>query len=140
MPTLYVLEPGSRLEKEYSRLLVTKDDEVLMRVPIGRVSQVVLIGWTGMTTPAMHALLQREIPVLLVRRSGKLLGRLLPPTAANLPLRQEQYRRNDDETFCLELARAIVMGKIRNQRTLALRLVRRHNHIDILPISLGKTW
>ena len=60
MPTLYVTEAGARLEKEYGRLLVTKDDEVLFRTPIGRVDQVVLVGRTGATTPAMHALLQRR--------------------------------------------------------------------------------
>jgi CRISPR-associated protein Cas1 len=130
MSTLYLIEPGSRLEKEYGRLLVTKDDEVLLRVPISRVSQVVFVGRVGATTAALQALLNAEIPLLLVNRSGNLRGRLLGPTPANLPLRQEQYRRNDDPDFCLRLARQIASGKIRNQRTLALRLARRHAHID----------
>ncbi|MCA9946823.1 MAG: CRISPR-associated endonuclease Cas1 [Anaerolineales bacterium] len=130
MPTLYVIEPGSRLEKEYQRLLVTKEDEILLRLPIQRVSQVVLVGRVGVTTPALHALLQAEIPLLIINRSGKLKGRLLPPTAPNLPLRQQQYQRNDDPDFCLRLAQAIVAAKIHNQRTLALRLARRHPHID----------
>ena len=130
MPTLYVLEPGARLEKDYQRLLVVKNDELLMRVPIQRVTQVVLIGRVGATTPALHALLHAEIPLLFVNRSGKLLGRLLPPTHGNLPLRQEQYRRNDDHAFCQALTKAIVAAKIHNQRTLALRLARRHSHIS----------
>lgn len=129
MPTLYLIEPGSRLEKEHQRLLVTKEDEVLLRVPLQHVTQVVLIGQVGVTTPALHALLAAETPLLLVSRSGRLLGRLVPPTAANLPRRQEQYRRNDDPDFCLSLARAIVAGKIHNQRTLALRLARRRETI-----------
>ncbi len=139
MPTLYVLEPGARLEKEYQRLLVTKHDEVLFRVPIQRVSQVVLIGQTGVTTPALHALLRAEIPLLIVNRSGKLQGRLLPPTAANLPLRQEQYRRNDDDAFCFALTQAIVAAKIHNQRVLALRLARRRRQIDSRGLDALKT-
>ena len=130
MPTLYVLEPGARLEKEYQRLLVVKDDELLLRVPIQRVTQVVLIGRVGVTTPALHALLHAEIPLLIVNRSGKLQGRLLPPTGGNLPLRQEQYRRNDDAAFCFSLTQAIVATKIHNQRVLGLRLARRRQHID----------
>lgn len=43
MPTLYVIEPGAQVEKEYYHLLVTKEDEVLLRVPIQQVSQVVLV-------------------------------------------------------------------------------------------------
>ena len=130
MPTLYVIEPGARIEKEYGRLLVTKDDEVLMRVPLQRVSQVVLVGRAGVTTPALHALLNANVPLLLTSRSGKTLGRLLPPTASNLPLRQAQYRRNDQGDFSHRLAQAIVVGKIRNQRVLAQRLARRHPHIQ----------
>ncbi|GAB4281971.1 MAG: CRISPR-associated endonuclease Cas1 [Candidatus Promineifilaceae bacterium] len=125
MSTLYLMEPGSRLEKEYNRLLITKDDEILFRVPIRRVTQVILIGRTGTTTPALHALLHHQIPLLLVSRTGKLHGRLLPPTHGRLPLRQQQHRRNDDPAFTLHFARAIVAAKIHNQRTLALRLVRR---------------
>ncbi|HFD40294.1 MAG TPA: CRISPR-associated endonuclease Cas1 [Anaerolineae bacterium] len=125
MPTLYVVEPGARIEKEYHRLLVTKEDEVLLRVPLRRVSQVVLVGRVGVTTPALHALLQAQTPLLLVRRTGALVGRLTPAMPRNLPLRQAQYRRNDDAAFCLAMTRAIVAGKLRNQRVLALRILRR---------------
>ncbi|RMH34900.1 MAG: type I-D CRISPR-associated endonuclease Cas1, partial [Gammaproteobacteria bacterium] len=92
MSTLYVTEPGARIEKEYHRLLVTKDDEVLLRVPLRKITAVVLVGRVGTTTPALHALLNNRIPLMLVSRTGKLLGRLRPPTASNLPLRQEQFR------------------------------------------------
>lgn len=131
MSTLYVIEPGSRLEKDYQRLLVVKDDQTLMRVPLQRVTQVVLVGTVGVTTPALHALLDAEIPLLLITRSGKLLGRLLPPTGGNLLLRQAQHHRNDDAPFSLALTRAIVTAKIHNQRILALRIARRHPHINI---------
>ena len=52
MATLYVTEQGARIEKEYRRLLVTTHDEVLLAVPLGRVSEVVLVGRVGATTPA----------------------------------------------------------------------------------------
>jgi CRISPR-associated protein Cas1 len=43
----------------------------------------------------------------------------------NVFLRQAQFRRADDEAFCLRLAREIVASKIRNQRTLLQR-----NHVE----------
>jgi CRISPR-associated protein Cas1 len=130
MSTLYVIEPGSRLEKEYGRLLVTKDDLVLLRVPLKRVSQVVLVGKVGTTTQALHALLMAAVPLFLVSRSGKLLGRLIPPTSYNLPLRQAQYRRDDQADFALAVARQIVVAKIHNQAVLAKRLARRKPNIS----------
>ena len=130
MPTLYITKPGARLEKEYRRLLVTKDDEILLRVPIERVSRVVFVGRIGATTAALHALLAADVPLLLINRSGKLLGKLSPPLPANLPLRRAQYRRDADDAFCLDLARWIVAGKLRNQRTYLRRLIRRHEALD----------
>jgi CRISP-associated protein Cas1 len=134
MSTLYVTEPDARIEKEYHRILVTKNDEVLLRVPLRKVTDIVLVGRAGTTTPALHALLNAGVGLTLVSRSGKLLGKLSAATGANLPLRQQQYRRNDDETFTLALARQIVAGKIRNQRVLAQRLNRRKNAILAQPV------
>jgi CRISPR-associated protein Cas1 len=135
MPTLYVTEQGARIEKEYRRLLVTKHDEVLLRVPLRRVTQVVLVGYVGLTTPAMLALLRAQVPVLMVKRTGALVGRLVPAMPKNLPLRQAQYRRNDDPAFALDLAGAIVAGKLRNQRVVALRVLRRRPEADRGPLD-----
>jgi len=124
MATLYVTEPGARIEKEYRRLLVTKHDDVLLAVPLGRVSEVVLVGRVGATTPALLMLLDERIPLSFVTRSGKLRGRLTPPSPKNLPLRHAQYDRARDPDFCLAVARAIVDGKLRNSRALAYRIRR----------------
>jgi CRISPR-associated protein Cas1 len=130
MATLYVTEPGARIEKEYQRLLVTKDDEVLLRVPLSRVTDVVLVGRVGATTPALLALLEAGIGLAFVSQTGTLRGRLVPPAPKNIPLRHQQYARAQDGAFCLEVARAIVGGKLRNQRTLARRLCRSRAGLD----------
>ncbi len=130
MATLYVTEQGARVEKEYQRLLVTRNDEVLFQVPLSQVSEVVLVGQVGVTTPALLALLDAGVGLTFVSRSGVLRGRLVPPTPRNIPLRHQQYERARDETFCLEVARAIAGGKLRNQRTLARRLCRKYPAID----------
>jgi CRISPR-associated protein Cas1 len=125
MATLYVTEPGARIEKEYGRLLVTREDEVIAAVPLSQVSEVVLVGGVGATTPALLALLDQGVGLTLVSRTGQLRGRLRPAEARNLPLRQAQYRRVSDEVFAREMCRAIVAGKLRNCRTLARRMRRR---------------
>lgn len=139
MSTLYVVEVGSRLEKEYHRLLVTKEDEVLMRVPLRYVDRVVLVGTIGMTTPAMNSLLYNQIPVFLVSRTGSLTGRLLPPTSSNFGLRQAQYENVKNDIFRFQFAKAIVAGKLHNQRVLALRVLRRHKEIPRAGIEAIKT-
>jgi len=132
---MYVTEQGARIEKEYRRILVTKDDEVLMRVPLARVSHVVLVGRVGVTTPALHALLRAGVGLSLINRTGQLRGRLTPPTGKNIPRRHAQYSRGQDADFCLSIGRAIVGGKLRNQRTLARRICRSRPEIDEGPIE-----
>lgn len=125
MPTLYVTEPGARVEKEYRRLLVTKDDEILLEVPLSQVSEVVLIGACGATTPALLALLDAGCGLTLIHRSGRLRGRLAPAAAPNLRLRRSQYACAADPAFCLGISRRIVEAKLKNCRTGLRRMLRR---------------
>lgn len=127
MPTLYVTEPGARIEKEYHRLLVVKEDTVLMEVPFAQVSEVVLIGAVGATTPALLSLLDAGCGLTLVNRAGKLRGRLIPAEARNLPLRRAQYLRSGDVQFCLQISRRMVEAKLKNQRCMMRRFLRSRN-------------
>ena len=135
MATLYVTEQGARIEKEYRRILVTKDDAVLMRVPLVRISHIVLVGRVGVTTPALTTLLDAGVGLSLIGQNGRLRGRLVPPTAKNIPRRHAQYAKGQDADFCLAVSRAIVGGKLRNQRTMARRICRDDPAIDDGPIA-----
>ena len=141
MPTLYITEPGARLEKEYKRILVTsKDDEVLLNVPLVHVTDVVLIGSVGVTTQAMQSLLEAGVSFSIISRTGRVLGRLLPPSAGNIFLRHQQYKRSEEAAFCFEIAKAIVLGKLKNQRALAYRLIRKNPALqkaDVEKISIA---
>lgn len=130
MPTLYVTTPGARVEKEYRRLIVAKDDELLFRIPLFRVSQVVLVGSVGITTPAMQALLRNGTGLVIISRSGKLLGRLVPPTMKNIALRQKQYMQGQDKAFCLTLSQKFIYGKLRNAAAMVARMRRGHKTIE----------
>lgn len=126
MPTLYVTTPGAKIEKEYSRLSVMKEDEELFSAPLAQVSEVVTIGRVGITIPAMLALLGQGANLSLITRQGRLLGRLIAAEARNLPLRHTQYARSHDPAFCLAVSKIIVMGKLKNSRTFLRRAGRAH--------------
>jgi len=121
MATMYVTEQGARVEKEYRRFLITKEDQVLMAVPAARVSHIVLVGQVGVTTPALLSLLREGVGLSLISRAGQMRGRLMPLTGKNIPLRRKQYERALDGDFCLEVSRAVVHGKLCNCRALARR-------------------
>ena len=114
MPNLYVTEQGARLGREYDRILVTKGGTVLLEVPAIKVSGIVLVGRIGVTTPALHLFLERDIGLVFLSRSGEFLGRLSGDRSSNTTLKRAQYRRAEDADFCLEVARSVTRGKIWN--------------------------
>lgn len=128
MATLYVIEPGARIEREYGRILVSKDDEVLTSVPLNRLTEVVMIGSVGATTPALLSLLDAGVGLTFISGGGRLRGRLRPAEAHNLSLRHQQYARSQDQAFCLAVGRQIVSGKLHNCRILLQRWLRQPRH------------
>ena len=134
MPSLYMTEPGTRLEIEAGRLLCSRGDDVLLAVPAARVDQVVIVTGCHVTTPAFAFLLDRKIDLLFVTMGGSFRGRLDAGDCGPIELRRAQYRRGDDPAFCLALAQAIVAGKIRNARTRCMELDEGRDPRDALAI------
>ncbi|MEM0268624.1 MAG: CRISPR-associated endonuclease Cas1 [Candidatus Korarchaeum sp.] len=106
---------GVFLGTKGGRIVVKKGGEVLSEVPAFEVSQVLLdTRGASISTSAILLLLRHGAEVLLLRR-GRLMGKLTPARrGANVHLRMRQYDIRDREEG-LGLARAFVMGKIRNQ-------------------------
>jgi len=125
MSTVYVTEQGAQLRVHNRRLIVEKEDERLAAVPLARVSEVVLMGNIGLTTPAIRAFLNRGIEVVFLRRDGRYCGRLVGPPTRGGELRRAQYARVGDRDYCLRTAQAIVEAKLRNCRALLMRYNRR---------------
>ena len=125
MPTLYVTEQGARIEKEYKQILVTLEGEVIQAVRLRSIDEIVLIGSVGATTQALLALLDEGVGLTFITLSGKMRGRLSPSSLSNLELRLKQYERQQDEAFCLAIAKSIVTGKLKNCRTMTRRILRK---------------
>jgi CRISPR-associated protein Cas1 len=122
MANLYITEQGARVEKEYDRIVVSKNNTVLLDVPVIKVSGVVLVGYVGITTPALQMLLQHGIGLVILNRSGGFLGRLSNDHISNSTLKRAQYRVAGDKAFCLQVARSFAHGKLWNSRVRCLRI------------------
>ena len=79
------------------------------------------MGNVYLTTPTLHALMEREIPVSWSSYGGWFKGYTAGVGHKNVELRTAQYRGSFDEQICLRLAKGWVAAKIRNQRTLLRR-------------------
>ena len=126
MATLFITEQGSLIRKTSDRLIVEKDDTVLMEIPCLEIETVLLYGNVQVTTQALTELLDHGIEFALLSRSGRLRGQLTPPKAKNIPLRMRQYEVSQSETFCLGLARSIVAAKIASSAAVLWRFQKNH--------------
>lgn len=117
---LHVQTPGARVRKE-AETLVVETDEGATTVPLIDVSEVALYGPVSVTTPALHELMRREIPVAWHSTGGWLMGHTAGAGTKNVGVRAAQFALAADAQRSRCLAAGLVAAKIRNQRTLLRR-------------------
>lgn len=118
---LYVQANHAKVAKKGETLEISIDDDPQTSVRLIDVSQVVLMGNIYLTTPTLHELMRREIPVTWHSFGGWFLGHTAGLGHKNVELRTAQYRASFDEAVCIHLARKLVRAKIMNCRTLLRR-------------------
>jgi CRISPR-associated protein Cas1 len=136
--TLYITEPRSLVKKSGDTLEVhiPEDEERgtkkrKVRVPLIKVTQVVICGDPTLTSPAMAALLDQKADICFCSRHGRFRGRLAPPMGKNSLIRLEQHRAHNDRRRACGLAKRFVYGKLSNMRTLLLRSNRKREDPQI---------
>ena len=140
MANLYITEQNSILRKTGDRLIVQKDEEILLEVQCHKIDAVLIFGNVQFTTQAVHELFQHGIEMAILTRSGKLIGQITSPATKNITLRVQQFKKYEDNNFRLSLAKTIVGAKIKNCLTLIQSFFYNHQEIDFqLEISALKT-
>jgi CRISPR-associated protein Cas1 len=125
MTTIYVKEQGAVVGRNGERLVVRKGGAVLEEVPMANISEVALMGNVQLTAQAVATLLAREVDVVFLSTYGTFRGRLSGTGSKHARLRHRQLLALGDEAKTLAVARAIVDGKINNQRVVLQRQRRR---------------
>jgi CRISPR-associated protein Cas1 len=101
--------------------VIRKDGEVLAKVRILDLTQLVVCGPVQVSHAVIHALCDAGIPLVHLSGGHWFHGVTTGISLRNAFDRAAQFRAVDDESTVLAFARALVAGKIRNQRTLLLR-------------------
>ena len=121
MLPLYVQANNARLAKKGETITITEEDGPTTTARLIDVSQVVLMGNVRMTTPCLHELMRREIPVTWHSYGGWFLGHTVGLGHKNVELREAQYRASFTSAVSLSVARSLVAAKVRNARTMMRR-------------------
>lgn len=122
--TLYVTTQGAYLARDGETVLVRVEKETRLRLPIHNLASIVCFGQVSCSPPLMGLCCERGVSIAFLSERGRFWGRVEGPVSGNVLLRREQYRRADSVEKAAEIARAVVIAKVANSRTVLLRAAR----------------
>lgn len=122
---LYLNTQGLRVGKTGGVLRIKERDKVVQEARIHEICQVNLMGNIQISTQAVQELCKDEKPICYFSQGGWFYGVTTGLNTKNVMLRRSQFQLAEEEWFCRRVARNLVAGKIRNQRTMLMR-----NHIE----------
>jgi CRISPR-associated protein Cas1 len=85
-------------------------------IPLGQVEDVVVLGQGNVTTQALHALMDADVPVHYVDSGGRYKGSLTSGRGRGYAVRRLQYAAADDPNTCIALGQTFIAGKLLGER------------------------
>lgn len=124
--TLFVATQGAFLAKEGEAVVVRVDRKAALRVPVHTLGGIVCFGNVACSPFLLGLCGERGVAVSFLTENGRFLARAHGFTSGNVLLRRAQYRAADDPDGSVQVARAVVAGKVANARAVLLRAGRDH--------------
>ncbi len=106
-------------------LEIRRAEEIIRRVRLAEVHEVILFGQIEVTSAVIAALARRGIDLIYLTVHGYYRARLVGSRSPQAALQLAQLRRTFDDSFVRAVASAMVAGKLTHQRQVLLRAQRR---------------
>ncbi len=123
--TLYVTSQGTLLSRQGEAIRVGREGVAPVLVPIHGVDGILCFGGVTVTPPLLGHCAEAGVTVTWLSENGRFLARAEGPVSGNVLLRKAQYRASEDGRGTA-VARAMVIGKVANQRHVLRRFLRDH--------------
>lgn len=143
--TLYVMTPDAYAHLENATVRIDVERVKKLQVPLHHLAGLVTFGNVMISPALMHKLADEGKSLVLLDMNGRFKARMEGGISGNILLRKAQYKAADDPNTTLEIARAIIAGKIRNSRTVLLRGARETDNasdntkLDAVALNLAQT-
>ncbi|MBM3223470.1 MAG: type I-MYXAN CRISPR-associated endonuclease Cas1 [Candidatus Tectomicrobia bacterium] len=125
---LHILTQGARVGRKGDRLEVSAKDEAPSAYPVHEIGQVVLHGFSQITTQALRLCAEQEVGVHWVTTGGRYMGSWASG-AGPVQRRIRQYKALTDHDTCLHLARRLTEARVRGQLSVLLRTARETHRV-----------
>ncbi|GJQ27113.1 MAG: CRISPR-associated exonuclease Cas4/endonuclease Cas1 fusion [Phycisphaerae bacterium] len=132
---VYVQKQGASVGKSGDQLRIVAKDDPPRSIRLLDVSQLNLIGNVQVSSQALRELVARGIPVCYFTFGGSFSAITTGMPHKNVELRIRQYAAASNADTSLAFAKAIVIGKIRNCRTLLRRNYSDRPHLALRDLN-----
>jgi CRISP-associated protein Cas1 len=123
--TVFVTTPGTSLHLDGDAMRIVHPDRPGRNLlPLVRLDHVVVWNGVDVSDDLIHRCAADGRSLTWVTRNGRFLARVSGPQSGSPMLRLAQYRAYDDQRRRVDIARAMVAGKLHNYRQLILRAAR----------------
>ena len=137
MATLYLLEQGTSLYRDYQRLIVHIPKQERLEIPIREIDKILIFGNIQLSTPVINSCLDEKIGIFFLSRSGKYQGHLWSAESTQLHNELIQFDRHKEPEFQLKMCQSIVAGKLLNSKRLLQRLNRKRKSPTVETAIVG---
>lgn len=124
--TLYVSSQGAYLHREGETVVVEKEQQRVLQLPIHSLGGIVCFGNVLCSPFLLGFCAERDVAVSFLTEHGRFLAAVRGPTGGNVLLRRRQYRMADDPELTQAIATNVVSGKLANCRIVLNRILRDH--------------
>lgn len=127
MVTLYLTHEDGMLGRRNEALYFRRSrSEKAETIPAPMLNQVVVLGRGSVSTPALHLLMEKNIPVHFVDGRGQYKGSLTSGRGRGYAAKRLQFEAASSPEATLRFARSVVAGKILSQQKTLIRFRNRH--------------
>lgn len=123
---LYVTIPEAFLSLQGESLVVKKEEDIAMRLPLHNLENIVCFNYAGVSPALMAACAERNVGLCFLTPNGRFLARVSGKTRGNVLLRKKQYQISENLEESVRIAAEFLLGKVANCRTVVERAMRDH--------------
>jgi CRISPR-associated protein Cas1 len=124
---LYVTVPETYLSLDGENVVIKKEENVAMRLPLHNLENIVCFGFMGASPALMSACAERNIGLCFLTPNGRFLARIIGKVKGNVLLRKKQYSVSECEKESVKIAASFLIGKVSNSRKVLERAIRDHS-------------
>lgn len=137
MSTLYLVNQGAIVRKEGERFEIQVPQQETLKIPIREIERILVYGNILLTPSVISSCLYQKISVIFLTQTGSYKGHLYSAEFGDLQVQEAQFYFHNDPIFQLEIAKAIVGGKLLNSKNYLVKLNRKRKIEEVFTAISG---